>query len=519
MEALTPGTVTTQRACRSTGTIRAGAAGCTAKEVAGAGGGPHYRAVPRTPLAHPDRLLPGDPATRAIARDLYGSVRAAPIVSPHGHVPASLLLEDAPFPDPATLLITPDHYVTRLLHADGVALEDLGLRQGGAPADPPTEATARGIWQILCERWEVTAGTPVRLWLASELTEVFGVDERPSGSTAQRLYDAIATRLAEPAFRPRALFERFGIDVLATTDDPCDDLAAHAALDQVPGLSGRVRPAFRPDAYLDPGRPTWPADLARLAAAADTDTRHYDGYLAALEARRRHFLAHGATTADHGHVDAGTEPLGRADAERIHAAGLTGEVTEAEAAAFRRHMLSEMARMSCDDGLVMTLHPGVLRGHHRPTAARFGPDTGHDIPVRLELTRALRPLLERYGTYPGFHLVVFTVDETVWSRELAPLAGFYPCCYVGVPWWFLDAPDAIRRFHEAVTETAGFSRLSGFVDDTRAFCSIPARHDMSRRLDAGMLARLVVEHRLEEDEAATIAARLAGPQTRAVFKL
>ena len=143
----------------------------------------------------------------------------------------------------------------------------------------------------------------------------------------------------------------------------------------------------------------------------------------------------------------------------------------------------------------------MRRNHHRPTYERFGPDTGHDIPIRVEFTDGLRPLLERFGTHPGFHLVAFTVDETVWSRELAPLAGFYPSVYVGVPWWFLDAPDAIRRFRAAVTETAGFSRTSGFVDDTRAFCSIPARHDMSRRVDAGVLARLVAEHRLDEDEA------------------
>jgi glucuronate isomerase len=185
----------------------------------------------------------------------------------------------------------------------------------------------------------------------------------------------------------------------------------------------------------------------------------------------------------------------------------------------RRHLLLEMARMSCDDGLVMTLHPGVRRGHHGPTTAAFGPDTGNDIPIRAEFTDALRPLLERYGTHPGFHLVVFTVDETVFSRELAPLAGFYPTLYVGVPWWFLDAPEAIRRFRAAVTETAGFSRTSGFVDDTRAFCSIPARHDMSRRIDAGWLSQLVAEHRLDEDEAADTALDLVSGRPREVFKL
>ncbi len=311
----------------------------------------------------------------------------------------------------------------------------------------------------------------------------------------------MAARLREDAYRPRALFERFRLTVLATTDDPASDLGVHAALAADPTWSGRVIPTFRPDRYLEPAQPGWREAVARLGEVADVDTGGYAGYLRALEQRRRYFVAHGATSADHSHADVRTDPLAPGDAARIYRAALTGEVTRDEEVAFRRNMLLEMARMSCEDGLVMTLHPGVRRSHHRPTFERFGADTGHDIPIRTEFTDALRPPLERFGTHPGFHLVVFTVDETVWSRELAPLAGFYPSVYVGVPWWFLDAPDAIRRFRAAVTETAGFSRTSGFVDDTRAFCSIPARHDMSRRVDAGVLARLVAEHRLNEEEA------------------
>lgn len=471
--------------------------------------------MPATGTPHPDRLLPPDPALRPIARRLYEAVRDAPIVSPHGHVDARVLLDDAPFADPASLLVTPDHYVTRLLHADGVPLELLGRRPAGVASSPPSEAEARAIWQRLCERWTRFRGTPVRWWLEHELAELFGVDEPLSAASAERTYDAVAARLAEPAFRPRALFRRFRLDVLATTDDPCDDLAAHAAL-QAAGLS--VRPTFRPDPYLEPGRPGWPAHLARLAKVADTDTGTAAGLVEALSVRRRHFIENGATASDHAHLDAGTEPLSASEAERIHRSARAGTATPAEAAALRRHLLLEMARCSCEDGLVMALHAGVLRGHHGPTTERFGPDTGHDIPVRLELTRSLRPLLERFGTVHGFHLVVFSTDETVWSRELAPLAGFYPSVYAGVPWWFLDAPDAIRRFHEAVTETAGFSRLSGFVDDTRAFCSIPARHDMARRIEAGTLARLVAEHRLGEDEAAEVAAGLVS-QARTAFKL
>jgi len=463
---------------------------------------------------HPDRLLPPEPGVRAIARRLYEAVRDLPILSPHGHVDPRLLLHDEPFADPASLLVTPDHYVTRLLHASGVPLDALGVGRGQL-----AEAEAREVWRLLCSHWDVYRGTPVRYWLEAELAEIFEVSVRPSAQTADAIYDQVADRLAKDGYRPRALYDRFRIQVLATTDDPCDDLSAHAALAADPTWSGRVIPTFRPDRYLEPGQPGWRDAVTRLAEVADLDTGDYAGFVRALEARRRYFVAHGAVSADHSHVDVRTDPLEPAEAAGIFRAALASEATEAAAVALRRHLLLEMARMSCDDGLVMTLHPGVRRGHHGPTAAAFGPDTGHDIPLEVEFTDALRPLLERYGTHPNLHLVLFTLDEMVFSRELAPLAGFYPTVYVGVPWWFLDAPDATRRFRAAVTETAGFSRTSGFVDDTRAFCSIPARHDMSRRIDAGWLAQLVAEHRLDEDEATETALDLVTGRPREVFKL
>jgi glucuronate isomerase len=463
---------------------------------------------------HPDRLLPPDPGVRAIARRFYDAVREEPILSPHGHVDPRLLLDNQPFADPASLFVTPDHYVTRLLHASGVPLDALGVGRGPLP-----EAEAREVWRLLCGHWDAYRGTPVRFWLEAELADIFDVSVRPSAKTADAIYDQVADRLATDGWRPRALYDRFRIQVLATTDDPADDLSAHAALAADPTWPGRVVPTFRPDRYLEPAQPGWGDAVARLGEVAEIGTGDYAGFVAALEARRRFFIEHGAVSADHSHVDVRTDPLEPAEAARVYRAALAGEATEAEATALRRHLLLEMARMSCDDGLVMTLHPGVRRGHHGPTTERFGPDTGNDIPVGVEFTDALRPLLGRYGTHPNLHLVVFTMDETVFSRELAPLAGFYPALYVGVPWWFLDAPEAIRRFRAAVTETAGFSRTSGFVDDTRAFCSIPARHDMSRRIDAGWLAQLVAEHRLDEDEATETALDLVTGRPREVFKL
>jgi glucuronate isomerase len=459
---------------------------------------------------HPDRLLPTEPGVRDIARRLYGEVRDLPIISPHGHVDPAMLVDDPPFADPTSLFIQPDHYVTRLLHAGGVGLDRLGVGEGPLPED-----RAREAWRLLCGHWHLLRGTPVRYWFDSELAEIFGVTERPSADNADALYDRIAEQLRQPGHRPRALLRRFGIEFMATTDDPADDLAAHRALRDDPAVTTTVVPTFRPDRYLEVGRPGWPETVKALGG----DVGDYAGYVTALEDRRRYFIEQGAVSADHGHADAGAEPLELHDAERIYRSALTGTVSPAEATAFRRHMTFEMARMSCDDGLVMTLHPGIHRNHHPATSDRYGPDTGHDIPVAVEFTRALQPLLQRFGTHPGFHLVLFTVDPDVYSREIAPLAGFYPAVYAGAPWWFLDNPTEIRRFQEAVTETAGFTRLSGFIDDTRAFCSIPARHDMSRRLDAGFLAGLVAAHRLDEDEALDTLRALVVDQPRRVFKL
>ena len=336
---------------------------------------------------HPDRLLPADPTTRGIARRLYASVRDLPIISPHGHVPPEWIAEDVPFGDPTSLLISPDHYVTRLLHAHGVPLEQPGRRRR-------TRRTARAAWRALCTHWNAFRGTPSRFWLESELADIFGVTVRPSAAAADTIYDQVAETLRRPDFRPRALLDRFGIEVLATTDAPADDLAHHAAIRDDATIRTRVLPTFRPDRYLEPGRADWPELVDALAAAADTDTGDYKGFIAALEDRRRYFIAHGAVSADHSHTDVDTTPLDQSDAERIFTAARAGTATADEATALRRHLLLEMARMSVEDGLVMTLHPGVHRNHHTPTHARFGADVGADIPVAVEFTRGLQPLLD-----------------------------------------------------------------------------------------------------------------------------
>ena len=462
--------------------------------------------------ANPDRLLPADPGTRSIARDLLQRVQDLPIISPHGHVDAAVIEHNSPFPDPAALLVSPDHYVTRLIHASGVPLDRL---RGSAAAEPDS----RTVWREFCKAWPLFEGTASGYWLRTQFSSVFGLRQEISAETADASYDAISAKLLEPGFRPRQLFKDFNIEVLATTDDPLDSLASHAAIAEDPTFHGRVLPTFRPDAYLNIAHPTWSANVDRLIAAAGDGAAGYAGYITALENRRRYFVDHGAVSADHGVRTPATLKLDAGDAAVLFDRARSGQATAADRDDFEAHMMYQMARMSVEDGLVMTIHPGSYRNHHEPTFNAFGADTGHDIPFAVNYTEAIRPLLQDFGTAKDFHLVLFTLDETVFSRELAPLAGFYPSVYLGAPWWFLDAPDAMLRFRSAVTETAGFSRSSGFIDDTRAFCSIPARHDASRRIEASFLARLVAEHRVSEDRAHELIVDVVDGSPRRVFKL
>jgi glucuronate isomerase len=464
---------------------------------------------------HPDRMLPSDPTERAIARRLYENVWDLPLISPHGHVDPGLLAADQPFVDPASLLITADHYMTRLLHAQGVPLHRLGLAdRDGSPVAPPRE-----VWRTFCENWHAFLGTASRHWIETELHDVLGVAVRPSAETADELFDELADRLAKPDMRPRALFESFNIAVLATTDDPADDLRHHRTLAEDPTWSGRVLPTFRPDRYLDATSSGWTSALDGLAEASGIDTTTYRGTVQALEARRDFFRRNGTTATDHSAPDARMAFLPGREASLLFDTVRAGKATAGEAKLLSQQLLGENARMSSEDGLVMALHTGVLRNHHPETFARYGSDTGHDIPTRGEFTRNLQPMLERFGTHPEFQVVIFTLDETVFSRELAPLAGFYPSVYLGPPWWFLDAPRAMRRFRDAVTETAGFYRTAGFVDDTRGFCSIPARHDTARRVDSGHLASLVAEHLISEEDAAQVLNDLVVRQPKNAFRL
>ncbi|WP_438872572.1 glucuronate isomerase [Paractinoplanes pyxinae] len=460
-------------------------------------------------------MVPDPILTTGLARELYAVAKDLPLISPHGHVDPALLADDQPFPDPARLLIVPDHYVTRMLLSQGIPPDRLGVprRDGG-----PVEADPRTIWRLLAANWHLFRGTPSRLWLEQTFRTVFEVETPLSRDTADEVYDAIAARLTEPEFRPRALFERFRLEVLATTESPTDDLSRHAKL-IADGWQGRVISTFRPDDVVDLEREDWAANVARMGELAGEDTGTYAGYLAALRSRRQDFIAIGTTSSDHGHPTARTIDLSPAEAARLYDRALRGQTSAADAETFRGHMILEFARMSIDDGLVMQLHPGASRDHNRALFAAHGRDVGGDIPQATDYVHALRPLLEAHGMDPRLRVVLYTLDETAFSRELAPLAGGYPALFLGAPWWFLDTPDAMRRFREAVTDAAGFYNTAGFVDDTRAFCSIPVRHDVARRVDAAYLASLVAQDRLPYDEAVETMADLAYHLPKRIFKL
>ncbi len=457
-------------------------------------------------MLHPHRFFNPEPGVRALAAELYAPIAHLPLVSPHGHVDPKLFADpDYSFGTPVDLLILPDHYLFRMLYSQGVALERLGIaRRDGAPV----ETDHRRIWQTFAEHFHLFQGTPSGLWLTAEFEQLFDVSEPLTAASAQRVYDQIAAKLAGPEFRPRALFERFNLEVLCTTDAASDPLTEHQAI-RASGWRGQVRPTFRPDGVVNLDRPDWRVNLDALSAISGRAITSYRLYLTALEERRAHFKRLGATATDHAALTAEVRPLSEPEAEAIFQRALQGRPEPGDAPRFTAHMLFEMARMSVEDGLVMQLHPGAFRDHNPPLARDFGADKGADIPVATEYTRALRPLLDGFGNDPRFRLLLFTLDETTYSRELAPLAGHYPAVRLGPPWWFFDSLNGMARFFDQVMETAGLYNTTGFVDDTRAFCSIPVRHDLWRRASANWLAGLVARHIVDLEAAHQMAQALA----------
>ena len=469
---------------------------------------------------HPDRLFPPEPAVCGLARDLYAGVKDLPIVSPHGHTDPAWFAANANFGNAAELLLVPDHYVFRMLYSQGVPLADLGVGRahGAGPEFDP-----RAAWRLLAERYHLFRGTPSRMWLDWVFAEVFGMDVRLDADTSDLYYDTITELLASEAFRPRALFERFNIELIATTESPLDSLEHHGAIraenESPGGWQGKVITAYRPDPVVDPEFEGFRDNLRTFSELTGEDCLTWSGYLAAHRQRRAFFASMGATSTDHGHPTAQTANLAPSEAEALFDRIAKGSWSPADAELFRAQMLTEMAAMSLDDGLVMQIHPGSFRNHNAGVFERFGRDKGADIPTRTDYVHALKPLLDRFGNERDLSIILFTLDESTYARELAPLAGHYPCLKLGPAWWFHDSPEGMRRFRHATTETAGFYNTVGFNDDTRAFLSIPARHDVARRIDCGFLAELVAQHRIEDWEAAELARDLTYSLVKQAYNL
>lgn len=465
-------------------------------------------------MLDPVRLFPSEPAARNVAARLYETVSDLPILSPHGHTDPAWFANNEAFPNPAALFIQPDHYIFRMLYSQGISLESLGIPQ----VDGKQKADPREVWRIFAQNYYLFRGTPTRLWLDYSFSTLFGLKERLNPDNADLYYETISKALETPEFRPRALFERFRIEVLSTTDSPLDTLEHHKAIRES-GWKGRVLPTFRPDAVVDAEYIGFRENIEKLGAITGENISTFKGYLNALRNRRAFFKSMGATATDHGHLTAMTADLGDAAAESLYQSILSGKSTPEEQQLFQAQMLTEMAGMSVEDGLTMQLHPGSIRNHNKQVYEKFGRDKGADIPSPTEYVRSLKPLLDKYGNDSRLTFILFTLDESTFSRELAPLAGHYPALKLGPPWWFHDSPEGMMRFRELATETAGFYNTVGFNDDTRAFLSIPSRHDVARRIDCAFLGRLVAEHRLDEDEAFEVVKDLTVNLVKKAYKL
>jgi len=464
---------------------------------------------------HPDRLLQGESGSLEIARRLYGEVKDLPLICPHGHTDPAWFAQNEPFANATELLLTPDHYILRMLYSQGIAMEALGIP--GNSSDKPA-ATPREAWRQFANHYYCFRGTPSRIWLDHVFHSLFGMTELLCSSNADYYFDSINEQLQGPGFLPRELFEQFNIEVLSTTESPLDSLAHHQTIQQS-SWQGKVITAFRPDPVVDPEYEGFADNIVELGEITGEDTRHYPGYLAALRTRRDYFKQHGATSTDHGHPTPATADLDAASAAVLFEKAANGTASATEAELFRAQMLTEMAAMSVEDGLVMQIHPGSYRNHNRELFREFGRDKGADIPMATHYVEQLKPLLDKFGNRPELSVILFTLDETSYSRELAPLAGHYPCLKLGPAWWFHDSPEGMRRYRQQVTETAGFYNTVGFNDDTRAFLSIPARHDVARRMDCKFLAGLVADHQLPEAEAVEVAIDLSYRLVKQAYKL
>ena len=466
-------------------------------------------------MLNPNRYFDPNPKVREVANELYTSIKDLPIISPHGHVDPKIFAENTSFPSPTELILIPDHYIYRMLYSQGISLEELGIpTQDGTPV----EKDHKKIWQIFGDHFYLYAGTPTGSWLKHEFEDVFGITEKLNGKNALEIYEQISQKLQTPEFLPRTLFDKFNIEVLSTTDGASDSLQHHKQIIES-GWTGKIIPSFRPDIVVNILAANWKSEIDKLSSASRIDVADYKSFIKAIENRRRFFIEMGAVATDQGILSPYTHHLSDVEADAIFQRGLSGKATVDDGRLFIANMLMEMARMSTEDGLVMQIHPGSFRNHNEVIFNRFGLDKGCDIPIQTEYTKNLHELLNKYGNNPNLTIIIFTLDESNYARELAPLAGHYPALKLGPAWWFHDSIEGMTRYRQMATETAGIYNTVGFNDDTRALLSIPARHDVSRRVDSNFLAGLVAKHIISTDEAMELNFQLANGLVKKAYNL
>lgn len=460
-------------------------------------------------MLHPYRLLGTHPEQTKLAYEHLKEAASYPLICPHSHVnPALFSDSQGSFPNPVEMFVRRDVRVLSQLHSQGVRLEPF--------LDPNRDPEE--VWRMFARHYRLFWGTSTALWLEQQLETVFAISEALDESSADHIYQTLVARIAQPEYRPRAVLERLKIEILCTTASATDPLLHYRTLSQG-AWAGRVLPVFRPDKLLWTAHPDWLPELHKLAAQTSGPITRMRAFLDALRQRRHEFKRLGCVATDHGCERPYTERLSSKAADDLFSLALKGKITIAESIRLQGHLLIEMAKMSLEDGLVMQIHTGSYQDHNGELLVRFGPNKGADLPLATEFTSNLKPLLGVVGNEPAMKLVLFSLDETAYGRDLGPLAGHYPAVFVGAPWSFHNGPKGLMRYFDQVVETAGLCNTAGFQDHARSVGTLAARHDLWRRIACRWLANLELEGRLSHAQARSMLGDLANGRARKVYGL
>ncbi len=453
-----------------------------------------------TTICHADRLFPADLSTRMLARRLYESVRGLPLVCSGVVADPSWFAENPALPDPAQVFVQSDRQVWAILRGHGVAPGQLGVADDGASiaGDPAS------VWKVFAANYHAFRGTPTRLWHDHAFSTLFGLNERLSADNSDRFYTRVAECLAKPEFRPRALFQRFNIELLSALATPFDSLDPYLAARG--SLKGRLVPTYCPDRLVDANNPGFITALDRFAELTSTDAWTWKGYLDAHRQRRAQFKSAGALAISQFALAARTADLPAEDAEKLFAKIVSRDFSPAEGDLFRAQMATEMARMSLDDGLVLQLHLDTPPVH----------DPEQKVPPPMPSVDGLLPLLQRFRGEPGLRVVACQDGLSAQADELARLASEYACLFVSAGG--SGGSEPMRRFRAMSFQNAAFYKTLNALQGQR-FIALAALTDAIRRLDCAFLAEFVVAHRLDEDEAHAMAKDVAYGISKKVYHL